>query len=1712
VKQFGCSKSGWSTWEFHWRAFMVANDKRYKEFLEKLDGETLDQLDVAKNATMSVDDVDWEDQSTQLYYMLVLAMPADPAGETIMRNVLHGEGGQAWIRLKGEYAPNEPGNAVARLRQLMSAQIAANADVANETEKLDLEISKYGKAAEEQLSDNIKEGILLGKHVFRDLRDPATYLDVKNEVLSALMAQRSFDDDSMEIGAPKGKPKGKGRGKGDKDKDNHTNKNKFEPKAKGSPNHLRKWCSHCEKPNHVKDDCRKFKRENEAEAEAEQKAEGEKKQRRAMAAALAAGGGVLPTGLPPKPGCDGAGWHSQRLARRAVCRGPQLPVPKSSGSASTASAIPTVPTGMRGINGPLAEQGAIKPRCIFALSVEHSRPRARSAEPGGSMRSASGDSVCVSGIRGVRGIMIDSGAQITAFPCDMLKDKGYVLAKPGISRQRAIDCAEVQRYGKTDVRLKTGQGAIQISAEAADVEFPVMSADAIAKQGSSVFHSPLEDWIVDSPISPPPASANKIMQGKDRGTCYLEHDEMLGGSSEGKRAVRMASVGELGGIIGELGGGVGEQLGDELCPVSMRPKCDDEYPVVEMDFFYVATDAIAGKYPVVNGYVVKAVGFRKLEHRGRGGLPAILSVADCRSSTSGALFGSKHMGGYRAHFVAKLIDSWGRATVILLADGENAIVALAEQAKKLRSHSTIVRQGPAYSSKSMGRIKASNIAAAGLLRTLRFSLETELGCKFELSDSILAFLANAVGWCIARFQPRSHGGSSYKCLFGREYAGEVAEVGEQVWCRIAVRVAAGQGKFEARFAKGIWVGKSEFDDQRLVVDLQRWLLKARSVRRMPEEFRWSAELVKQIDVAPWAPVPERVRSSIRKSMYTAENMLNTRGPTDSCPKCTYERSRRSEQCRRRFETIAHERLEAKLAEEARGRAAPGTPATPGPAPQAPPHVPADAQAAASNPAAAAPSTAPTPVAASATPGMDTSEPRAPARDPIAETSEPNERQRIGALAQAPEVVVIAGLSVCELAVCEEDDDQEEDALWGPTHRAEERCEGLCETQVCRCAYRHDHAGQCACRRCLIGCAKKLDPDAEVVASLCALWSNRRVREQPDWNLDPNSPEPTKCQKGKADELQAMAECGVYRKIRIADCELGGKHVGGFPIAREKAGEVRLRFVATEVARQHRGDNHQGAPPLAMIRAILSLAASRPDSDGQRRRCIRIWDVRKPFFNSDVTENIYVHPGSELCERGYCWELFTALYGARLASQLWGENVKVTSDDSGGMALKCAPGMFYFANLCSDGNDATMGVHGDDFIAEGHVGTLDQLDDVLSVEYEITSSPPLGPGHPGVARYLKRVCGYVDQPPETLLPGFFWHADPKHVAEIIKFGSKEGAEAVDAPGTNAIGAQLRNATDPMPTAEARKTASAGGIALYLAADRPDIMFASKTVVQDVSKPNYQMNARRSRLARYLGGHQVPVWCYELQGLPSIRRADGDADWAAPTAVARKSTSGGAIRFGNHTWECYSASQATQEDARKMVADILTKYVDKETMATHLRELNLRMAGAAMMLSTLLAIPGAAAAKDQCEMDYEGEKLEAVQSRVSPWLLVSLVVVLCIIAYLCGWCVGRLEEQKYITWEVQRLYEVYTVGELWELLVEWGLVLKEGYTRKEELVESAGRNSPTEMQVITQLTNEWKDHGVDVKWRARMRASGRDIQRMLTATAEVMNCLRERLHGS
>ena len=59
-------------------------------------------------------------------------------------------------------------------------------------------------------------------------------------------------------------------------------------------------------------------------------------------------------------------------------------------------------------------------------------------------------------------------------------------------------------------------------------------------------------------------------------------------------------------------------------------------------------------------------------------------------------------------------------------------------------------------------------------------------------------------------------------------------------------------------------------------------------------------------------------------------------------------------------------------------------------------------------------------------------------------------------------------------------------------------------------------------------------------------------------------------------------CGVYVEIPIREA-VGGKHIRGFPIAHMKGDRVRWRFVATEVNTEFRDDNHQGTPPLMIVR-------------------------------------------------------------------------------------------------------------------------------------------------------------------------------------------------------------------------------------------------------------------------------------------------------------------------------------------------------------------------------------------------------------------------------------------------------------------------------------------------------------------------------------------------
>ena len=174
---------------------------------------------------------------------------------------------------------------------------------------------------------------------------------------------------------------------------------------------------------------------------------------------------------------------------------------------------------------------------------------------------------------------------------------------------------------------------------------------------------------------------------------------------------------------------------------------------------------------------------------------AVLNLIDCETNAQGPLFTNKELDDY----IVAMLDHWDHTTVILQTDEEPATLSIANAGRDRRAKSTIVGGSPAYSKQSAGHVEGANRLAAGLLRTYKLKLERKIGRELRPSDPIVPFLVKSVGWMITRFQPRSHGGPSYRLTFGREYSGEIAEMGEQLWYRISARVSAGRGKWEARF-------------------------------------------------------------------------------------------------------------------------------------------------------------------------------------------------------------------------------------------------------------------------------------------------------------------------------------------------------------------------------------------------------------------------------------------------------------------------------------------------------------------------------------------------------------------------------------------------------------------------------------------------------------------------------------------------------------------------------------------------------------------------------------------------------------------------------------------------------------------------------------------------------------------------------------------------
>ena len=189
--------------------------------------------------------------------------------------------------------------------------------------------------------------------------------------------------------------------------------------------------------------------------------------------------------------------------------------------------------------------------------------------------------------------------------------------------------------------------------------------------------------------------------------------------------------------------------------------------------------------------------------------------------------------------------------------------------------------------------------------------------------------------------------------------------------------------------------------------------------------------------------------------------------------------------------------------------------------------------------------------------------------------------------------------------------------------------------------------------------------------------------------------------------------------------------------------------------------------------IISVAATKVDASGNRRRVLALYDVCVAFFHADSDGTIAVIPPEGCAEVGIVWFLLKAMYGTRPASKLFGSYVTDNMQKEGFQLLAIMPMTFYHPVL-----DICMGCHGDDFLAEGTAASCDELDKIMHRCFEVKIMPRIGPPeHGGQATSGRHLGRLIKWSPK----GFTWEGNEKHLVDLFEAtGLKEGSKGVDSP--------------------------------------------------------------------------------------------------------------------------------------------------------------------------------------------------------------------------------------------------------------------------------------------------------------------------------------------
>ena len=226
----------------------------------------------------------------------------------------------------------------------------------------------------------------------------------------------------------------------------------------------------------------------------------------------------------------------------------------------------------------------------------------------------------------------------------------------------------------------------------------------------------------------------------------------------------------------------------------------------------------------------------------------ILNVVDVLTNMAlSVVIPTKARTPYSQAELRRFVLETGRTFGILQCDPEPALKALAASVTG-EVGGLSLRQTPVGWKQAQGTVGNMQATLYGQIKALRLEIEKRYGVELSVHSALFTWVVRHAQWLINRYLCNAEGTPAFERRWGKRYAGFLCRFGETVLFRKPHTV-----KGQPAFIPGIWLGKDTESDQHFCAD-GSGVFKARTVKRFPPSKQCDLLLLQAVKARPWDPL------------------------------------------------------------------------------------------------------------------------------------------------------------------------------------------------------------------------------------------------------------------------------------------------------------------------------------------------------------------------------------------------------------------------------------------------------------------------------------------------------------------------------------------------------------------------------------------------------------------------------------------------------------------------------------------------------------------------------------------------------------------------------------------------------------------------------------------------------------------------------------------